>query len=362
MLYYLLFPLRDIWFGFNIFRYITFRAAMASVTAFIISIVIGPVIIRLLASLKIGQNIRKDYVENLYELHKHKEGTPTMGGFIILLAVVLSTVAWARLDNRFILLCLISMLWFGFVGFVDDYLKMIREKSLGLRASAKLVGQVAGALLIAWFLFNDTAIPHTLCVPFFKDLVIVLGVFYIPFVVLVIVSASNAVNLTDGLDGLAIGCVAIIALTFAVVSYITGNIRMSEYLNVFYLAQSGELTVLCASIAGAGLGFLWFNAYPASVFMGDTGSLPLGGIIGVVAVMLKKEIALLFVGGIFVAEVLSVMMQVFSVQKLGRKMFRMTPLHHHFQLGGIHESKVIIRFWIVAVILALFTLSTLKMR
>ena len=362
MFYHLLYPLKDLWFGFNVFKYITFRAAMASVTAFLISIFLGPVIIALLRRLKIGQSIRRDYVEDLYQLHKHKSGTPTMGGFLILTAIIVSTFLWARLDNRFIILCLISVIWLGLVGFADDYLKMIRQRSMGLRASAKFTGQVMLGVFIAVYLFRDPDITPTLYLPFFKNLIINLGIFYILFVTIVIVASSNAVNLTDGLDGLAIGCVTIIALAFAIVSYITGHAKMSEYLNIFFLPGSGELAVLCSAIVGSGLGFLWFNSHPATVFMGDTGSLALGGVIGLISVLIKKEILLFFIGAIFVAEVLSVILQVLSVKFRKKKLFLMSPLHHHFQLQGMHESKIITRFWIVAIVLALLSLATLKLR
>ncbi|NQT22930.1 MAG: phospho-N-acetylmuramoyl-pentapeptide-transferase [Candidatus Omnitrophica bacterium] len=362
MLYHLLYPLRELWFGFNVFKYITFRAAMASITAFALSIFFGPLVIKMLTHLKIGQNIRKKHVENLYELTKHKAGTPTMGGFLILLSVILSTAIWARLDNKFVVLCMISMLWLGLVGFIDDYIKLIKERSRGLRASTKFIGQIIIGLVIALFIFFNKEIMPTVCLPFFKDVAINLGLFYILFVVLVIVASSNAVNITDGLDGLAVGCVTIIALTFAIISYVTGHVQVSDYLNVYYLAGSGEIAIFCMAIVGAGLGFLWFNSHPAQVFMGDTGSLALGGAIGIVSVIIKKEILLIFVGGIFVVEVLSVILQVLSVKITGKKIFLMTPLHHHFQLLNISESKIIIRFWIVAIMLALLTLATLKLR
>jgi len=362
MFYHLLYPLRDLWFGFNVFRYITFRAAMASITAFIICIVFGPVIINILKRLKIGQNIKKDHVEDLYELHKHKSGTPTMGGFIILLSVVLSTVLWARMDNRFVIMCLISLLWLGLVGFMDDYIKMIKRRSQGLQASTKLIGQLILAIFLAIYIYKDPAISPTLHFPFFKNLIWNMGIFYILFVVLVIVGSSNAVNLTDGLDGLAIGCITIVALTYAIITYIVGNAVMSGYLNIFYLPESSELSILCAAIVGSGLGFLWFNSHPAEVFMGDTGALALGGVIGLISVVIKKEAVLFCVGGIFVIEVISVIIQVLALKTRGKRFFLMTPLHHHFQLKGMHESKVIIRFWIVSIILALVALSTLKLR
>ncbi len=361
MLYYLLYPLRDLWFGFNVFQYITFRAAMASITAFLLSVVIAPIIIKKLLHLKVGESPRRAYVEDLYKLHKHKEGTPTMGGVIIILAILLSTLLWARLDNRFIILCLISVLWLGIVGFIDDYIKLIKLKSSGLSVAAKFTGQLVLGIGIALYLYFDPQVSTHLYAPFFKHALINLGILYILFVIVVIVGTSNAVNLTDGLDGLAVGCVSFIALTYGVISYLTGHIEVSGYLNIYYLPGSGELTVFCACLAGSALGFLWFNSYPATVFMGDTGSLPLGGAIGLISVLIKKEILLFIVGGIFVAEALSVIIQVISFRFFGRRVFLMAPLHHHFQLLGWPESKIIIRFWIVAIILALFGLATLKL-
>ena len=361
MLYQLLYPLRDLWFGFNVFKYITFRTAMAGITAFLISAVIGPFIIRKLSRLKISDSPRKDHVEDLYDLHKHKEGTPTMGGIIIILSIAISTLLWGCFDNRFIILGLISVLWLGIVGFIDDYLKLIKARPLGLSATAKFAGQFVLGIAVAFYLYFDTSVSTRLYVPFFKHALINLGLFYIPFVVLVIVGTSNAVNLTDGLDGLAVGCVSFVALSYSVISYVTGHITFSEYLNIYYLPGSGELTVFCAVIAGSCLGFLWFNSFPATVFMGDTGALALGGAIGVVSVLIKKEFLLLIIGGIFVAEALSVIMQVISCRLSGRRIFLMAPLHHHFQLKGWSEPKITVRFWIIAVILALFGLATLKL-
>jgi len=362
MLYELLYPLRDLWFGFNVFKYITFRAAMATVTAFLISIVFGPLLIEILTRLKVGQHIKKDYVEDLYELHKHKKGTPTMGGFIILIAIIASTVLWARLDNRYVIICLITLIWLGFVGFVDDYIKMVKERNTGLRASTKFIGQLLLGLIVGAYLYFDGTTPHTLHVPFIKDMVINLGILYIIFVVFVIVGSSNAVNLTDGLDGLAIGCVTIIAIAYSIICYVTGNAAIAKYLNIYFLQGGGELAIICAAIVGSGLGFLWFNSFPASVFMGDIGSLALGGAIGVISVLIKKEVLLVFMGGIIVAEVMSVILQVLSVKIRKKKLFLMSPIHHHFQLKGIPESKIIIRFWIVAIVLALISLVSLKLQ
>ncbi|MCQ9206473.1 MAG: phospho-N-acetylmuramoyl-pentapeptide-transferase [Omnitrophica bacterium] len=361
MLYHLLYPLRDLWFGFNVFKYITFRAAMASITAFLLSVILGPIIIKMLSRLKVGELPRRSYVEPLYQLHKHKTGTPTMGGLIIIVSVLISALLWSRLDNSFVILCLISMLWLALVGFVDDYIKLIKPGSLGLSATTKFVGQLLLAFGVALYLFFTLNMSTELYLPFVKNAVVNLGIFYILFMVLVIVGASNAVNITDGLDGLAIGCVSFIALTYGVVTYLTGHVELSSYLNIYYLAGSSELAVLCAIIAGSGLGFLWFNSYPATVFMGDTGSLPLGGAIGLISVLVKKEFLLLIVGGIFVFEVLSVIIQVVSFRVFGRRVFLMAPIHHHFQLKGWPESKITVRFWIIAISLGLFGLATLKL-
>ena len=362
MLYYLFYPLRDFWFGFNVFRYITFRAAMASLTAFTISLILAPMVIKRLKKLNFGQNIRREYVEKLYDLHKHKQDTPTMGGILIIIAITISTLLWADLANRYVLLTLASFLWLGLLGFIDDYTKVVKKRNLGLRAPAKFAGQVALGALVALFIMVLTPIPQALNVPFLKDVVIELGIFYILFVILVVTSSSNAVNLTDGLDGLAIGCTIIVALAYSVLSYIAGHFRFSGYLNVFYLQGGGELAVFSAAMVGAGLGFLWYNSHPATVFMGDTGSLALGGAIGVIAVLIKKELLLFMVGGIFVMEALSVVLQVIWYKLTSRRLFLMSPIHHHFQLLGWSESKVTIRFWIVAIVLALLSLATLKLQ
>jgi len=362
MLYYLFYPLREMWFGFNVFKYITFRAAMASLTAFLISVIVGPVIIKWLKKMNFGENIRRDHVESLYNIQKHKEGTPTMGGVIIILAIAVSTILWADIANQYVLVALASFLWLGLIGFGDDYTKVLKKRNLGLKPGMKLLGQFLLGGAIALYIMFFTPIPQALSMPFVKGFVLNLGILYILFVVLVITSASNAVNLTDGLDGLAIGCTIIAALSYAILSYITGHAKVSEYLNVFYLPGGGELTVFCAAMAGAGLGFLWFNSHPATVFMGDTGSLALGGAIGVVAVMIKKELLLFLVGGIFVMEALSVVLQVIWFKTTKKRLFLMAPIHHHFQHLKWAESKITVRFWIVAIILALASLSTLKLQ
>ncbi len=363
MFYHLLYPLKDIFFGFNVFKYITFRAAGAAVTAFLLCMLLGPFIIERLRELKIGQVVRNsDDAKGIYEMHKNKAGTPTMGGLLIVTAIALSTLLWGDLTNKYVLLSLISIIWLCAVGFLDDYLKMKLKVSKGLTARSKFIGQAMLGLMLGLYVYFDPQIGKDLDVPFLKDLVINLGIFYVLFTMVVIVGSSNAVNLTDGLDGLAIGCTIIVVLTYTALSYITGNAKMAEYLNIIHIPGAGELAVFCAAILGAGLGFLWFNSFPANVFMGDTGSLALGGAIGVVATFIKKELLLLIVGGIFVAEALSVIMQVASFRFFKKRIFLMAPIHHHFQMKGWSETKVVIRFWIIGIILALISLSTLKLR
>jgi len=335
---------------------------MAALTSFFISILLGPLLIKILTRLKFGENIRKEDSAKLFELHSKKQDTPTMGGILILAAILLATFLWADIFNRYVLLVLFSTVWLGATGFIDDYLKHIRKQSKGLTAAAKftsqiLLGLILGAVLLA-FRNNNTMID----IPFLKNASLELGIFYILFVIIVITGSSNAVNLTDGLDGLAIGSVIMVALAFSVLSYVSGNIKFSNYLLIPYILGSGELTVFCASILGAGLGFLWFNCYPASVFMGDVGSLALGGALGTTALLIRKEALLVVVGGIFVLEALSVILQVVFFRLTKKRIFKIAPLHHHFQFLGWPESKVIVRFWIVAILLALFTLVTLKIR
>lgn len=363
MLYYLLYPLRDYLFIFNIFKYITLRSIAAGVTAFLISLILGPWIIKKLTILKIGENIRnKEECPPLHNLQNHKKGTPTMGGILIILAILTSTLLWANLYNRFILLAILSCVWLGTIGFIDDYIKLKKKRSKGLAARQKLMAQFILGLIVGAVLYLEPSFTTKLDIPFLKKLVIDLGVFYIIFVALVITASSNAVNLTDGLDGLAIGCVIMVALSYAALSYVSGNINFSHYLLIPYIPGAGELTVFCASILGAGLGFLWFNSYPATIFMGDVGSLMLGGALGTVAVCIKKELLLGIVGGVFVIESMSVILQVGSFKLRKKRIFKIAPLHHHFQMLGWQEPKVIVRFWIIAIILAMVTLATLKLR
>ncbi|MFA5093968.1 MAG: phospho-N-acetylmuramoyl-pentapeptide-transferase [Candidatus Omnitrophota bacterium] len=363
MFYQLLYPLRDIFFGFNVFKYITFRAAGAAITSFLLCMILGPFIIERLRALKVGQVVRtEDDAKGIYEMHKDKAGTPTMGGLLIVTAIVISTLLWGDMTNKYVLLALISIIWLCVVGFLDDYLKMKLKKSKGLTARSKFIGQIMLGLMLGLYVYFDPQIGKQLDIPFLKNLVMNLGMFYVLFTMTVIVGSSNAVNLTDGLDGLAIGCTIIVVLTYTALSYITGNAKISEYLNIIYIPGTGELSVFCAAMLGAGLGFLWFNCFPANVFMGDTGSLALGGAIGVVATFIKKELLLLIVGGIFVMEALSVIIQITSFRFFGMRVFLMAPIHHHFQMKGWSESKVVIRFWIIGIILALVSLSTLKLR
>jgi phospho-N-acetylmuramoyl-pentapeptide-transferase len=336
---------------------------MAAITAFLISLIFGPTIIGIIKKLQIGENVRKeDDSKKLYELHSKKQGTPTMGGILILFAVFCSVLLWADISNHYILLAMFSTIWLGITGFIDDYLKQIKKKSKGLTATSKFISQITLGILLGIILFQNPDNSTKLDIPFLKNVSVELGIVYIVFVVLVITGSSNAVNLTDGLDGLAIGCVIMASLAFSVLSYVTGNIKFSEYLLIPYIRGSGELTVFCSSIFGAGLGFLWFNCYPASIFMGDVGSLALGGALGTAALLIKKELLLVIVGGIFVLEALSVILQVLSFRLTKKRIFKIAPLHHHFQFLDWPENKVIVRFWIIAGLLALLTLVTLKIR
>lgn len=362
MLYNLLYPLHDTFSVFNIFRYITFRSAMAVLTSFTISLILGPIVIRKLRELKVGEKINKGDSLKLDDLHRSKSDTPTMGGLLILAAVVSSTLLWADISNKYIWVVLFSTIWLGITGFADDYLKQIKKKAKGLSAKAKLTSQVILGLILGIIFLIGFQNSLKLDVPFIKDLALDLDGLYVIFVILVIAGTSNAVNLTDGLDGLAIGIVVMVALAFSILCYVSGNIKLSEYLLVPYLKGSGELAIFCASILGAGLGFLWFNCYPASIFMGDVGALALGGALGTVALLIRKELLLVIVGGIFVIEALSVILQVGSFRLTKKRIFKIAPLHHHFQFLNWPENKVIVRFWIIAGLLALLTLVTLKIR
>ncbi len=355
----LVYPLVQYFSPFNVFRYITFRAAYATVTALLVCFVFGPGIINMLRRRKIGEEIRGDGPET----HLTKSGTPTMGGIMILLAVTVSALLWMNLRNMYAWVGLLSILAFGMIGLIDDMLKHKHHDSGGMRGRIKLAGQIGISLAIAMTLYyaggNHTTLLY---LPFLKDPVLDLSWLYIPFAVLLLVSATNAVNLTDGLDGLAAGLVVMAGLTLTVLAYVTGRVDYAQYLQIPYILGAGELTVLGLGVVGAATGFLWYNAHPAEVMMGDTGSLALGGALGVMALMLKKEVLLIVICGVFVIEVLSVIIQVLSYRWRGKRVFLMAPLHHHFELKGWAESKVVLRFWILGGLFAILSLSTLKLR
>ncbi len=362
MLYHLLFPLHEYWSALNVFRYITFRAAYAAITALLISFLLGPWLIRRLRQWRLGQLIREDGPAS----HQAKAGTPTMGGLLIVGATVIPTLLWANLENHCIWMMLFTTLSLGALGFLDDYLHVVRRRRKGLLGRWKLAAQISVGLLVGLAIVLARpfgAQPATAtAVPFLKDAVLNLGVFYVAFVALVVTGASNAVNLADGLDGLAIGLLVPPAIALGGLAYLSGHAGFASYLNLPFLEQSGELTVYAAALVGASLGFLWFNAHPAQIFMGDTGSLSLGGSLGLLAVLVKRELLLVIVGGIFVAETLSVMIQVLSFRYRGRRVFKMAPLHHHFEQLGWPETRVVVRFWILGILLALVTLSTVKLQ
>jgi phospho-N-acetylmuramoyl-pentapeptide-transferase len=360
MLYHLLYPLRDAFSGFNVFRYITFRSAGAVLTALIVSFLLGPSMIAWLRRLKVGQQVRGDGPQT----HLAKQGTPTMGGLLIIASLATSVLLWSDLTNKYVWVVLFATLAFGGIGFWDDYLKVVKKHSTGLRAYQKFGLQIAASLAIGVYLYKFSGDHEAtfLSVPFMKSLLLDLGWFYVPFVAVVIVGSSNAVNLTDGLDGLAIGLVGIAATANAVIVYLGGNKIIADYLKILYISGSGELVIFCGAMLGASLGFLWYNTHPAEVFMGDVGSLSLGGALGTLAVVTKHELILVIVGGIFVMETFSVIMQVASYKLTGKRIFKMAPIHHHFEQIGWPESKVIVRFWIIGIILALISIGSLKLR
>ncbi len=343
---------------FNLFRYITFRTIYASLTALLICLIFGPWMIRKLKEMQIGQPIRDDGPTS----HLKKAGTPTMGGILIIGSMTISTFLWADLTNFYVIMVLIVVLTYAVIGFIDDYRKQVKGDSRGLPGRYKLFWQLMVGILVGIMLYLIPNFETELSVPFFKDITPDLGWFYIPFAIFVIVGASNAVNLTDGLDGLAIGPVVVVATTYLIFSYFTGNVKIADYLLITYVPGTGELAILCGSMVGAGIGFLWYNSYPAEIFMGDVGALPLGGGIGAVAVATKHELLLVIVGGLFVVETLSVIFQVGFFKLKRRRIFKMAPIHHHFELLGWPEPKIIVRFWIISIILALIAISTLKIR
>jgi phospho-N-acetylmuramoyl-pentapeptide-transferase len=366
MLYYLYYFSKDV-SALNVFRYETFRAMAAALTAFVVSLAIGPQTIVVLTRLKLGQPLRqKSEVRELADLHSAKKGTPTMGGVLILFSVAISSLLWCDLANRLYWLVLWSMLYLGAIGFADDYEKVAKKNSKGIRAWHKMAAQALLAIFVFLYLYYISSYPgewFRLYIPFLKSAIVVdMGVLTLFFFALVITGTSNAVNLTDGLDGLAIGCTISVALTYAIFCYVAGNVKVATYLIMPVVSGAGELAVFCAAMVGAGLGFLWFNCHPARVFMGDTGSLAIGGVLGVIAICIHQELLLVIAGGVFVIEAASVMLQVASFKLTGKRIFAMSPLHHHFELKGWDETTVVVRFWIMSLIGAMAALATLKLR
>ena len=358
MLYHLFYPLHEAYSIFNVFRYITFRTIYAILTALLITLILGPCLIEKLRTLNIKQYIREDGPS----AHLNKSGTPTMGGILILLSLTLATLFWGDLTNTYIWIALLTTWGLGIIGIIDDLKKLRSKSSDGISPRFKLCGQILLGAALGTYLYLSPDFDKNLTIPFFKTISINLGIFYILFVIVLIVGTSNAVNLTDGLDGLAIGLVLIVTTTYLLFSYFSGHIKIANYLQIPYIPGSGELTIFCGALFGAATGFLWFNTYPAQVFMGDVGSLALGGALGTVAIITKHEILLAIVGGMFVAEALSVILQVTSYKLRKKRIFAMAPLHHHYELKGWAEPKIIVRFWIVAAFLALVAISTLKLR
>lgn len=359
MLYHILFPLSPLFSGFNVFRYITFRCIGAALTAFLIILLLTPRFIRLVQRRQIGQVVREDGPES----HFSKKGVPTMGGLLILSTICLTTFLWVDLGNRFVWLLLLVTLWFGFIGFIDDFRKFKKNNSHGLSPKGKIILQIIGASIVGLFLYLHPGFDGHLSIPFLKNIQPDLGWWYILFAVMVIVGASNAVNLTDGLDGLAVGPTVITSSIYLIFSYLAGHAIIAKYLQIPFVPGAGEVAVFCGAIVGSTLGFLWFNAFPAQIFMGDVGSLSLGGALGSIAIITKQEFLLAIVGGIFVMEALSVILQVgFFKMSGGKRIFLMAPFHHHFEKKGWAEPKVVVRFWIVSIILGLIALATLKLR
>ena len=357
MVYYLLYPLAEQFGAFNVVRYITFRTAAATLTALFITFLVGPWLINRLAELRVGQPIREIGPD-----HQSKAGTPTMGGLLILLALVVSVLLWSELDNRFVWILLGLTCGYGLLGFVDDYKKVREGSSGGVSARVKLFWQTLLGLAVGFAIYTDPNFDAELAVPFFKDFTPNLGIFYVPLAAFIIVAASNGVNLTDGLDGLAIGPVMIAAATFLLLAYAAGHAIIADYLAIKYVPGAGQLAIFCGALVGGGLGFLWFNASPAELFMGDVGALSLGGALGTIAVLIRQEILLAVVGGILVMETISVIVQVASFKLTGKRVFLMAPIHHHYEQLGWPEQKIVVRFWIVSIILALVALSSVKLR
>jgi phospho-N-acetylmuramoyl-pentapeptide-transferase len=358
MVYHILYSLHTAFSVLNVFRYITFRTLLAILTALIISFILTPYTIKKFQKWEIRSNKREDVPER----HEEKKGIPTMGGFVIMVSTIIPTLMWSDLTNFYIWIVTFTLISFGAIGFIDDFKKLKNQNGKGVRGKTKLLMQLLFAVIISGLLYLRQDFITQLSLPFFKNITPQLGYFYILLSLFIIVGTSNAVNLTDGLDGLAIGPVITVSATFMLFSYIAGNIKFAQYLQIFYVRGAGELTIFCGAMLGAGIGFLWYNTYPAELFMGDTGSLSLGASLGTMAVIIKQEIVLFIAGGIFVLETMSVIIQVLSFKWRGKRVFKMAPLHHHFELKGWNEEKIVVRFWIIAIILGLIALSTLKLR
>lgn len=361
-MFYFLYPFKDVSILFNLFRYITFRAAAASVTSFLICLWLGPKVIQWLKEINAVAHTRRKDAESIHKFYAHKKSVPTMGGILIVGSVVFSILLWGNLTSRYVWVLLLAIIAFGAIGFLDDWIKLRTSSSQGLSSATKFWGQVVTGLLIGVYLYWEPGFDKWLYLPFIKQAVFYLGWLYLPFVILVVVGTSNALNLTDGLDGLAIGCTLFTTAALGITAYFVGRVDFASYLAIPYVHDGGEIAVFCFALLGASAGFLWFNSYPAEVMMGDTGSLSLGGVIGTIALLIKKETVLVIIGGIFVWEALSVILQVASFKMFRKRIFLMSPFHHHLQLKGWPESKVTVRLWIISMILAVIGLSTLKVR
>ena len=364
MFYKLIYPLHDYFQGLEIIRFISFRAGLAAITAFLISVLVGSQVIKILKRRNVSEDTSKTDSETLKDLHSEKKNVPTMGGIIILIAIIISTLLWCDIFNIYILLVLFTAVWLGILGFFDDYIKLTQKHASGLTSGSKLFFQCGLGLiigLILYFHFKDIDEGTKLVIPFFKGVRPDLGAFYVLMVMFFVVGMSNAVNITDGLDGLSIGCTVIAGMAFTLIAYIVGRIDFSSYLQVPYIAGAGELSIFCSALVGAGLGFMWFNCFPAQTFMGDVGSLPLGGILGIVAIIVKQELLIFFIGSIFIVEAVSVLLQVCVFKFTRKRLFLCAPIHHHFQFKGWPETKITMRFFIIAAIMALFSLITLKL-
>lgn len=361
-MFYYLSEFKEIFSALNIFRYITFRAGMAGFTTFMVCVILGPLFIKHLKNAKIKEIAKRHDAPDLDQFQTDKEGTPTMGGLFIIGSVILSICLWTDLSNKYVLLTLVTCTWLAVIGWADDLVKLKQSEGRGLTKRTKLLWQIMIGCFVGSYVYFNPDTSTQLDIPFLKKVVFDIGIFYIPLVALIVIGSSNAVNLTDGLDGLAIGCVLIVSMTLAILCYLTGHYNFSQYLFIPFVSGAGELAIICSAIMGASLGFLWFNCYPANIFMGDVGSLSLGGTLGVISVLIKKELLLVLLGGVFVLEALSVILQVGYFKMTGKRLFKMAPLHHHLQLSGWMESKIIIRLWIVGIIFAVLTLLTLKVR